>query len=148
MRNKISNKLTLANALIVFSALLIFCALALGIFNGYIRKSIKEQLIVENSAAYKIAAVNVLARAAQGELVEDIAQSYIEPRAYSSLAESISIIFMQTAKDDSYKIIYSSHEGFEDNLDIAYIESLIDASEDNVAQISVDIRWRPFHCCP
>ena len=94
MKNKISNKLTLANAVIVVAALLVFCVLAMGIFNGYLRKSIKEQLIVENSAAYKIAAVNVLAKAAQGEMISEIAASYVEPRAYTNLAESVSIILM------------------------------------------------------
>ena len=53
MRNKISRKLTLSNAIIVVAALLVFCLLAMLIFNNYMRKNTKEQLIIENKAAYR-----------------------------------------------------------------------------------------------
>jgi len=140
MRNKISKKLTLSNAIIVVVALFVFCMLAMLIFNNYVRQSTKEQLITENHAAYRLAALNVIVgnNLRGNNNSDDEDNEYIQPNIYNNLSDSFSIVLIQSDKTLEYEILYSSVGEFEAKIDVFALEARIEEAEDNVIALRLN----------
>lgn len=140
MRNKISKKLTLSNAIIVVVALFVFCMLAMLIFNNYVRENTKEQLITENNTAYRLASLNIMADNNLRRSINngDEENEYIQPNIYNNLADSFSVVLIQSDKTLEYEILYSSVGEFEAKIDVFALEESIEEAKDNVIELSLN----------
>ncbi|MEX1376285.1 MAG: HAMP domain-containing sensor histidine kinase [Eubacteriales bacterium] len=147
MKNKISKKLNLTNAAILAGALLFFCILSIVVFNFYMRRTIKDQLLAENAMSYRLAVVGALDReadipleTARARVLENILQRTADIRRnniYSALAESISMVFVKS-DDEPYKMTYSSLDGATGKYDIDKLSTQVDEAIDGVIRVSVD----------
>ena len=147
MKNKISRKLNITNAAILAGALLFFCILSIVVFNFYMRRTIKEQLLVENSMSYRLAVVGALDREAEIEpetirqrVLENVLQraAYIRrSNIYSALSESISMVFVKTG-DGEYEMTYSSLDEATGNYDIDALNTKVENSIDGVIKVNVE----------
>ena len=135
MKNRISRKITIVNAAILISALLVFFILAFIIFNGFILRSIKNQLVSENKVTYRLAIANIINKTGREVYSEE---DYYEPNIYSNLVDSISVILIQSIRTGEYELYYTSEEAFDTDIDISAIEKAVDESNGGVTKINID----------
>ena len=146
MRNRIGKKLNITNALIVVIALLIYCILSIGIFNFYMKRTIKEQLLVENRAYYRLAIVGLAERTSDDNNPKRVTYesllkksgNFQQPNVYKALTESTSLIFVQSEKDEKYEMVYSSIGDFDVQYDLFNLQERINESRDGVIQLNIN----------
>jgi len=146
MKSKISKRLTWANAIILMVALLIFCILSIFIFNVYLRRNIKEQLIRENTTAFRLAQLSIAERIEIDEetgrrdfsTLRERIENYQQPIVYKTLAESISIILISTENGKEYEVMYPSIDEFDADYNLEYIKKRLSLTNDNVIQVNMN----------